>query len=314
MQADSPLVVWRLRDGTPGHEKQTEGFIQAMNQRTNAVVEEFTWPLERNKLMAKWRKGRQAGPDLIVGAGHGVHLAMLASRTFCGGRTVVLMKPTLPLWLFDLALVPEHDQCPDRANVLRTEGMLCPVLDLPKDVQAGLILLGGESRHFDWDSQAVTQAVERIIDQRQDFHWQVGNSRRTPAELQALLTLPERARWVDYRECAADWLKQALAEASEVWVTADSASMVYEAMSSGAVVGIIELGNHAADDKLAQGIAKLVARGWVLRSSAQDDPPLGQAVYPISDLTSDPIVRPLREHLRCVDVVLRRWFPGRAQV
>ena len=58
--------------------------------------------------------------------------------------------------------------------------------------------------------------------------------------------------------------------AKEVWVTQDSVSMVYESLSSGAPVGIIEMpakeGPHKPDaSRIARGLNMLIADGNVCR-------------------------------------------------
>lgn len=249
--------------------------------------------------MEHWRHGRSSAsaPDLIIGAGHKVHFAMLMSRLCCGGRTVVLMKPSLPTAMFDLVFVPEHDQVLLDHKVVRTEGMLCPVSIDTKDVERGVIMLGGPSRHFHWDEQAVVNAIHDIVYGSKDMRWVIADSRRTPESTRAMLVLPANADLINHDECPPGWLTRELAAASNVWVTADSASMLYEAMSSGASVGIIELAPTRQDDKLAKGVDRLASRGLVGLSSR------------VKNLGAEYQVQPLREHLRCSDLLLRRWFP-----
>ncbi len=43
-----------------------------------------------------------------------------------------------------------------------------------------------------------------------------------------------------------------------VWVTADSVSMVYESLTAGCRVGLIELTPAAGDSRVMRGMAKLV--------------------------------------------------------
>ena len=94
------LTVWRFVDGKPGHENQSLGMLRALAEHVEVRVEEI--PVKRGwGNLADWLlkrcPNRPAGhPDLLVGAGHATHLPMLACRRACGGRTLVLMKPSLP--------------------------------------------------------------------------------------------------------------------------------------------------------------------------------------------------------------------------
>ena len=116
-------VVWRLVDGKPGHEKQSAGLLQALAEFTPLAVYEFDM---RFKALL-WRQLRRyvqrrpadiPSPDLIVGVGHRTHVPMLLARAVCGGRSVVLMKPTLPHGLFDLVFVPRHDRYRRKGNLV----------------------------------------------------------------------------------------------------------------------------------------------------------------------------------------------------
>ncbi|MCE2424110.1 MAG: mitochondrial fission ELM1 family protein [Pseudomonadales bacterium] len=109
-------------------------------------------------------------PDLLIGVGHGIHLPLLIARIVCGGRSVVLMKPTLPYRCFELLFVPEHDRTRRRGNVVPTHGVICPAKVDDKETDAGLILLGGPSPHFDWSNPDVGNQVERIVRESPDVN------------------------------------------------------------------------------------------------------------------------------------------------
>ena len=75
---------------------------------------------------------------------------------------------------------------------------------------------------------------------------------------------------IDVEETGTTWVADNLAKSVEVWVTQDSVSMVYEALSSGAPVGIIEMpakeGPHKPDaSRIARGLSMLIADGSVCR-------------------------------------------------
>jgi len=137
------LVVWRLLDGKPGHEKQSLGLLQGLAALAPVAAYEIDM---RSKSMFWGEILRHVRgeamlppPHLIVGVGHATHLPMLAARAACGGRTVVLMKPSLPPFLFDLIFVPRHDHYPDKSNVdlpdrrSHRNMISCHTLDLPRE-------------------------------------------------------------------------------------------------------------------------------------------------------------------------------------
>jgi hypothetical protein len=206
-------------------------------------------------------------PDLIVGAGHSVHLAMvmLAKRT--GIPSVVIMKPSLPLFLFDLCIIPEHDlrQRSHPPHVLPTEGAMNRVPPPTNDLRrGGLILLGGPSSSHGWDSNKIRKCVEQIVRKNSDRPWRITDSRRTPEGLldslteacPALVPFP----WTD---TGPEWLPQRLAEASETWVTEDSVSMIYETLSSGTRVGLLPVPRKAKATRVTRGVDRLVEQHWL---------------------------------------------------
>ena len=264
-------VIWRFVDGKPGHEKQSAGLIQGIESIRPVEVHEIDVRLKS----FYWRQIRRfllrdapdlPPPDMLVGVGHRTHLPLLLARLVCGGRSVVLMKPTLPLGLFDLLFVPQHDRVRRKANVVPTRGVICPTRVDDKETDTGLILLGGPSRHFEWSNRDVGNQVEAIIRESPEVVWQVCDSRRTPQDLQDYLPTAANAlrHW---RSLPADFLENALAKVEYVWVSADSASMLYESLSAQARVGIIALEPKRRRNKQARAIAELVVSGHVSSSA-----------------------------------------------
>ena len=63
------------------------------------------------------RKGQLPKPDILLGAGHATHLDIITAKLKFGGKSVIIMKPTLPYCMFDLCLIPKHDNPPKRENI-----------------------------------------------------------------------------------------------------------------------------------------------------------------------------------------------------
>ncbi|MCC8993360.1 MAG: mitochondrial fission ELM1 family protein [Candidatus Contendobacter sp.] len=262
-----PLVIWRFCDGKAGHDHQSQGLLEALARLRQ--VESFTlnpppvsqtlFGLMRGALAA-WR-GLPA-PDLLIGAGHGAHLALLAARRCRGGKIIVLMRPTLPLSLFDLCLIPDHDSPPSRPNILPTRGALNhlqPSATLEPD--RGLLLIGGPSAHFGWDNAGLHRQIAAIVAADPAMRWTLTTSRRTPPDF---LDTPfdPRLTIIPVAETSPDWLPTQLAQAGQAWVTGDSVSMVYEALTVGAAVGILDV-PHLRPNRVSRGLAQLTDQGWV---------------------------------------------------
>lgn len=275
------LTIWRFSDGKRGHDNQSLGLTEALCRLAPCKVETLAvrhgWPALFQWLVAHHPAGRDLPkPDLIIGAGHTTHWPMLAARRAHGGRIAVLMKPSLPLSWFDWVIAPEHDfpdqprPFPDlppsrtRGQVLPTIGPLNRIRPGQPDEKTGLMLIGGPSYEYGWSETGLLKQIHLISLRAPGITWHLTTSRRTPKEF---LTNLEKLNLANLRAVAhdrvnADWLPRHLAQAGQVWVTPDSASMVYEALTSGTAVGIFEL-PYAKPGRVARGLQKLVRENRV---------------------------------------------------
>lgn len=200
----------------------------------------------------------------MLGAGHATHLHLLAARRRFGGQCVVLMKPSLPRGCFDLCIVPEHDGAWTRANQLITRGVLNTVRwSDGHDDDVGLVVIGGPSRHYHWDDDMLLQQLRQLVGTRPKRRWWISSSPRTPAALsQRLAAALPGAEFVPFGQAPAEWLEQHMAEAGEVWVSEDSVSMVYEALGSGARVGLLKV-RRRGSSRVTHAVDQLVKNNWV---------------------------------------------------
>lgn len=265
------LTVWRFVDGKPGHENQSRGLLLAMQQSVAVCSRDV--PVEpglknlTDYLLARCSSRPQRGkPDFLIGAGHATHLPMLACRRACGGKIVVLMKPSLPLGLFDYCIAPEHDGLAPRENLLQTRGVLNTIKPSEHKQHAlAVILLGGPSGEYAWDEEQLVQQVEVLVTSDVSRTWQIVGSRRTPGSTIAKLRQLASMQALDVlsaEQTPRGWLAERLAITAEVWVTEDSVSMVYEALTARAACGLLRVPQRKAG-RVAGGVEKLLQQGWL---------------------------------------------------
>ena len=245
------IVVWRFMDGKPGHEKQTAGIIHHLKQCIDVKLFSLNCSSGLSNLIEILFKKKNAGtslpkPDILLGAGHATHLEILAAKLKFGGKSVIIMKPTLPYCMFDLCLIPKHDNPPTRKNIIVSEMPLPPAgSSRPIDENLGVFLIGGFGRHFEWSDQIIADKIENIVrhNSKSEIKWKLTTSRRTPVSFLAELRKRnlDNIEVLDYKDTPSDWVESQLAVCGQTWVTQDSYSMICEAVNACRRVGILEL-------------------------------------------------------------------------
>ena len=270
-------VVWRLSDAKAGHDSQSLGLLDALKRRT--PVDAYDIPVS-SVAARDWLRGRFPAasllpdPWLLIGAGHSTHLPLLAARRSRGGRAIVLMTPDLPKCWFDLCVVPDHDRPRPAPGVLVTRGSLNRMQAVASrgdssQNRRGLLMIGGPSRHYRWNHEQVIEELAGVFRYSPVRHWVLTTSRRTPpgfAERVRSMIFNRNLRLTihSWRDTPDQWLALQLAGACCTWVTEDSVSMVYEALTAGVPVGLLSVPPRR-QDRIVRGVQALVASGNVMR-------------------------------------------------
>ena len=296
------LTLWILCDGKRGHENQSLGLAEAVARLTPTTIHRIDVDPQRNP----WTRLRQARlaaeqlsrPDLIIAAGHATHLPLFTLSRKFKAKSIVLMHPSLPMGWFDLCLIPAHDFAnpPARENLVITRGVLNRIPPpTNRKREGGMILIGGPSASHGWNGDALIDAVGRIT---QFGKWQITDSRRTPVDfLEQLQTRFPNVNIVNHAQTSADWLPDRLCSSSQIWVTEDSVSMIHEALSSGANVGILPMPAIKKKSRVVRGLEWLIA-GKYLTTYSNSLPEMGL-------VTRAP--RILRESDRCAFHLLGKF-------
>ena len=242
-------VIWRLTDGKQGHDKQSLALVKNINDITRCKVFDINVKSLSNPflelLFKKYDcvKGLEK-PDIAIGAGHKTHFHLIAIKRCFGPKILVIMKPSLPLKLFDLCVIPKHDGIMQSSNVIVTESSLVNInSEKSKKENVGLFLIGGPSKHYYWDTKAVFEQIKKISQKYKLSKFFLTTSRRTPMNFLKELNNQnfKNIEGYEYDAIENDWLDKNIKKAKNIWVTCDSYSMLIEALSSGAIVDTIDL-------------------------------------------------------------------------
>lgn len=289
--------IWVVNDGKPGHLNQSLGLAEALQARHPHLSIVKKAPLSWWKAVGCLFKKIVAKPVVIIGAGHRTHLSLLAFKRGTGAPAVVMMTPSLPLAWFDLCLIPAHDKPPERPNVVATRGAVnrMAAADAQDKRRHGMILVGGPSEHFHWHNQGILAQINGLVSGGGE--WRLTTSRRTPEDFLPALRKRELANLViiPFEETGPDWLGAELPKAGQCWVTPDSVSMVYEAMTAGCAVGVFEL-KAKKSGRVVEGLQQLQDGSRVINFSQWQ-----QGVRPV------PLVG-FNEAERCADIVDERFL------
>lgn len=257
-----------VSDGKAGHRSQALGLFQAMQrQQANATFEEVSindLPIISliKALFSSKNSLLQQAPDFIFGVGSHTHFRVwLLGKTFKKAKTVILMKPNLPIAWFDYAVIPEHDGILSNERVIVTRGALNPILNENRH-QAGriLIALGGSSKRHQWNHEKVLLSVQKIVECNSNSEIILTTSRRTPAGFIDILKQQSSAKKLQIcpvEQTPQGWIFEEMQKAEAVWVTEDSVSMIYEALTAGCRVGVIAM-DRLKQDRITNSVDRLL--------------------------------------------------------
>lgn len=243
--------------------------------------------------------------DLLLGAGSRTHLPMLMAKRKYGRPAAICMSPTALLRPnFDLCFVPEHDGLKASARVFITVGAPNCCRNLGQHRQErGLIAIGGiDAKSHRWDSQAITAMVRQLVETEGNIQWTLTSSPRTPEEtveeVQKLAAAHNNLEFRHFRQTSPGWIESQYATCETAWVSGDSISMIYEALSAGCKVGLFPLDWRAPRGKFKNNEELLLQKNLVLSFDRWQ-----QGERWLKTNTH------LNEAQRCAERILRIWQP-----
>lgn len=304
---EQSIVVWRIYDGRAGHDIQSQGLCSALSRLRQCQVSDIKAPSPKDILIdavtGRFRAGTGLpNPDFIIGAGHRTHLPILCAKRARGGTSVVLMSPSLPCSWFDYCLIPEHDNPGYKDNIVTTIGALTTIYPQSKKDQGhGLILIGGPSKHYSWNSMMLIKQINAIVSTT-SIKWQLTDSPRTPVSTsKALLDINiDNLSYTPYSMTSRKWLEEQFSLSAAIWVTEDSISMISEALSSGAAVGVLSTPSKKPGHRVARAVEGLKKANLVTPFTAWES---------THNLSQPGAI--INESSRCAEILLERAFSPR---
>lgn len=308
------LKIVVFTDDRPGHEKQSLGIVRALESQT--VVETINIHVKKTGAVKNFinilnfflgiyscRDNRFVDVDLFLGTGRHTHIPLLIAQKMYGGRAVCCMTPGLLLRSkFDLCFVPSHDSVKQNKNIVYTLGAPNGLCDHKRHNQEiGLVLIGGVSPKQRWSTQRTLQHVQKLLELFPEKSWRVSSSPRTPNEtVVALKNLAKQSKKIEffhYKDTESGWVEEEYHFCQEVWVTADSISMVFEALSAGCKVGLLSVDWKSATSKFQQNEKYLIENNFVAT--------LEQQIHSSKECR---IQKSFNEASKCALLMLEKWW------
>lgn len=266
-----------VSDGKAGHRSQALGLFKAIQRQSSETVsfEEISiddlaiFPL----LVGLFRRSipqLQTTPDFIFGVGSHTQLRVfLLGKIYPQAKTVILMKPNYPFAWFNYSVIPEHDGIPASDRVIVTQGALNPIVNEQRhQSERILIALGGSSKRHQWNEDKVFASIEHIVKQHPNNEIIITTSRRTPEQfVERLNTYPflPHVHFFPVEQTPQGWIFEEMQQAEAVWVTEDSISMIYEALTAGCRVGVIAM-DRTKQDRITTSVDGLLGKGIISES------------------------------------------------
>ncbi|RLB94351.1 MAG: hypothetical protein DRH26_01430 [Deltaproteobacteria bacterium] len=311
--------ITAILDGSPGHEKQTEGIISALAKYVTVEITRLKIKKTFLSDIVSWLKvlvglcrktGKSEDVDFVMGTGTHTHPHVIKMGNAGGAKKIICMFPAPFLTrLFDLCFVPNHDRPKSGKKIFLTVGP--PNISENKHIHKpdiGLILIGGvdEKSHV-WDSDKICDYIEQIVSSESvNLNWTISSSPRTPEEMDAKIRRfaaeKEHVSFFPFADTPKGWVEKRYDMSGIVWVTADSLSMVYEALTAGCTTGIIPVEWKQKVNKFAYSEQYLydhkIAISYDNWKRNRDHINSGNG---------------LNESDRCAREILRRWRPESLQ-
>ena len=242
-----------LSDGKTGHLRQSQALGQII--RDCLLERGLTLNIQIMEVKGKdaYKRLMKLTPDYVLSCGSslsGVNYILSKENL---AQSIVIMRPSVALSKFDIAVIPRHDSPPPKRNVVVTEGALNLIDQQYLDSSAGQlalkvktgkglvvgVLLGGDTKGFELTAEYLKPVISQLKTflEKYDGELLITTSRRTNAGVEGLI----RQEFSGYERCKLmviandknipEAVGGILAMSKMIIVSAESISMVSEAAS-----------------------------------------------------------------------------------
>jgi len=280
MSCESGEKILILSDGKPGHANQSIALARHLGRSYETVTVRFrnrpfkllSYVLDHAGVylssLLLWDPPA-GGFCAVVSAGSETYYGNKVLARRFGIPSVAIMLPRGYRFDFDWIIAQEHDRPPRKENILVLPVNLCRVepggIFRPNagERYVGLVV-GGPNRVYRYDRDRFRQVLDSIFAGFPGSRIVVTTSRRTPAAIEEEIDRHPFEEKFLYSRNPVNPIPDFLSSCEYVFITADSTSMISEAVTFGrARIEIIPLPPRKRQGKYGRMIGKLVELGCV---------------------------------------------------
>lgn len=245
---DKRLLI--LTDGKPGHVNQSIAFARHLGYDYDLCPVTFKYRGAKALSYILDRLGLHSialfnadynimnAYAAVVSAGSGTYYANKTVAKDLACKSVAIMLPRGYRLDFDLIIAQQHDDPPSQANIVKLPINLTYVepqgivVSQPGEKYLALII-GGDSQHDKMDAAVLKDQLNSIFNLLPEHKVWMTTSRRTPKSVDEMLREFSYERAVYYSQEPINPIPDYLQQCEYLFLTADSSSMISEAVSFG---------------------------------------------------------------------------------
>ncbi len=264
--------------------------------------------------------------DIIISAGRSMASINVLLSKENNAKSIVVMRPGIPIGRFDLAIIPRHDHPPKKKNVVETIGAPNSINPqrlekMAKEFSSRFstisarpklgLLIGGDTRDFFISGETVGRVTKEVLEIADELGWGalITTSRRTSPEAEGAITREAEGNPVcellviANKKNFPNVIKGILSLSKIVVVSGESVSMLSEAASSGRHVLVFQAEKKTKRmTKHEEMVNTLIAAGIAEKVKPEE---IGAAIRRLSKEESKPKALNDREKiLTCLKEIL----------
>ncbi|MFT7823758.1 MAG: ELM1/GtrOC1 family putative glycosyltransferase [Sulfurimonas sp.] len=265
-----------LSDGRQGHLNQSVAFAKYMGLSYDIVPVKFKYKpckmlsylFDKIGIDASWLFDAVIDKRyrMVIGTGSSTYYAVKVLSRSMGAKSVAMMLPKGYRYDFDLIFAQSHDRPPGKKNIIEIPANFSYIrpkgLYQPQKRSVGIII-GGSNALFEMKPGTIKRQLDHIVKHYQEEEIAVTTSPRTPKEVEGLVESYGFDYEVVFSKNPVNPIPDFLENCETVFITADSTSMISEAISYGKSNVVVLPLESKRENKFVRFIETLSEEGYL---------------------------------------------------